>query len=171
MKKQILAPLLALFLLAACGKTQVVYVDRPVSEGPELSYAMDAVTATDQDTLQAAVDEAIQKSGELSMGLTFKNVAISYDGINFDCYLGNSDSNEYDMYIQIFGDEALTDELYLSGLIRPGEAFDHLTLNHALNLGSHDVYVSFTQVESNGEGGFNIVNQRMISIEFIVEQG
>lgn len=170
MKKQILAPLLALLLLSACGKTKVVYVDRPVTAGPELSYAMDAVTATDQDTLQAAVDEAIRKSEELSMGLIFKNAAFSYDGINFDCYLGNSDSNQYDMYIQIFGDEALTDELYLSGLIRPGEAFDHLTLNHALNVGNHDVFVAFTQVEPNAEGGFNIVNQQMLSIEFIVEQ-
>lgn len=82
-----------------------------------------------------------------SIALEFKNDAYSKDGQTFACYLGNSALNEYDMYVAIYANAELTDELYVSGLVPPGKGFDKLTLEKALDEGDHRVYVAFTQME------------------------
>lgn len=82
-----------------------------------------------------------------AIALEFKNDAYSKDGKTFACYLGNSALNEHDMYVAIYADAELTDELYVSGLVRPGSGFEELTLNKALDKGDHRVYVAFTQME------------------------
>lgn len=82
-----------------------------------------------------------------AIALEFKNDAYSKDGQTFACYLGNSALNEYDMYVAIYADAELTDELYVSGLVPPGKGFDKLTLEKALDEGDHRVYVAFTQME------------------------
>lgn len=119
------------------------------SAAPQLGYAEGVTVVEDPDALQKAVDEMYMKAAEGEIALEYKNDATSEDGTTFSCYIANSVSNSYDMYIQIFADAELTDELYLSGLLRPGTAFDTITLNHALDPGSNTVYVAFTQVEKD----------------------
>jgi hypothetical protein len=89
----------------------------------------------------------LEEAAQPGIGLSYRNDAFSTDGINFSCYVGNSTSNQYDAFIQIFADEALQDEVFLSQLLRPGQAFETLTLNHALPLGVTTCVVAFTQVE------------------------
>ena len=118
----------------------------PESNGPTLAYA-EGTTAVDEDSLRAAVDEMFASDG---MFVTeYRNDAFSADGETFECYVGNSDLNAYDMYIQIFADEDLTDQLLLTGLLRPGTVFREITLDHPLEPGTHRVYVYFTQVEED----------------------
>ena len=82
-----------------------------------------------------------------AIALEFKNDAYSKDGQTFACYLGNSALNEYDMYVAIYANAELTDELYVSGLVPPGSGFKEVTLDKALDEGDHRVYVAFTQME------------------------
>jgi hypothetical protein len=72
------------------------------------------------------------------------------------------------MYLQIFADDALQDEVFLSGLVAPGEAFDHITLSHALEKGVTRVYVAFTQVEET-DGEQAIRGQTLFTMDFHVD--
>lgn len=82
-----------------------------------------------------------------SVALEFKNDAYSNDGKTFVCYLGNSSLNERDMFIAIYADSALTEELYVSGLVPPGSGFEEITLDQELEEGDHRVYIVFTQMD------------------------
>lgn len=154
---------IALFLMRSCSAETTNIEDGGV---PKIGYA-EGVTALDESSLQAAMDDAIAKAAEGTIALSYKNTATSTDGTNFDCYIGNSLSNNYDMYIDIYADQALTDEIFLSGLFRPGEAFKEIELTHPLAPGTHTVYVAYTQVE---EDQATIHAQVVVTMEFVVNE-
>lgn len=142
--------------------------EKPTESGtPKIGYAEGVTAVDDQDALQQAVNDMLAKAAEGTMDLEYKNDATSEDGEKFTCYIANAASNRYDMYIQIFADAELTDQLYLSGLVRPGQAFRELDLEHALDSGSHTVYVAYTQVEEDLE---TIHSQVLVTMNFIVTQ-
>ena len=132
---------------------------------PKIGYA-ESVIAVDEDSLQKAVDEMFT-ADDGQFVTEYKNNAASTDGENFTCYIGNSPLNTYDMYIQIFADNDYTDQIFLSELLRPGTAFDHITLEHPLDPGDHTVYVAFTQV---GEDLASIVGQVVVTMDFTVTE-
>ena len=117
--------------------------------------------------MQKAVDEMYAHAAEGGVTLEYKNDARSTDGENFSCYIANAAENRYDMYLQIFADSELTDQLLLTGLIRPGSAFDNISLEHPLDPGTHRVYVAFTQVEEDLE---TIHAQVMVTMDFTVAE-
>jgi len=169
-RRTLLAALLATaVLLSGCGKQEqeeLPPADNAGRGGFRIGYQEGLTVVEDPNALQSAVDEMIEKSRE-AVGLEYKNEAYSSDGTNFVCYIANAERNEYDMFIAIYGDENFTDELFLSGLMRPGQAFDHLTLNHPLETGSHTVYVAFTQVEEvDGEQAIHA--QVLVTMNFTV---
>ena len=139
---------------------RTVYVEDP---GSPLGYAEGAV-GLDTDSLQAAVDALV---GDGEFATEYKNSALSTDGRNFSCYIGNSGLNKYDMYIQIFADEELTDQLLLTQLLRPGTALDSVSLDHALDPGNHRVYVYFTQVDDDH---VTIMGQFSVTMDFTVTE-
>lgn len=138
-------------------------VDSPDGDTPKLAYAEGTTVVTDEDALQKAVDEMYAEAADEGIPLSFKNDAFSTDGENFECYIANPASSRYDMYIQIFADDALTDQLFLSGLLRPGNAFETIKLDHPLDAGTHRVIVALTQVEDDLE---TIHAQTMITMDF-----
>lgn len=132
---------------------------------PKLGYAEGVTVVNDPDALQKAVDEMYAKAAEGNIMLEYANDATSTDGETFECYIANAVENSYDMYIQMFADSELTDQLLLTGLLRPGTAFDSITLDHALDPGTHRVYVAFTQVE---EDLATIHGQVMVTMDLTV---
>lgn len=167
--RRILALLLGLCVAlccTACKSGQPEEEDSSAS-APKIGYAEGVTVVEDPDALQKAVDEMYEKASQPGIGLEYKNDAYSSDGTNFECYIANAASNQYDMYIQIFADDALTDELFLSQLLRPGTAFDKLELNHSLENGDHRVYVAFTQIEEDLE---TIHAQTMVTMDFHVKE-
>jgi uncharacterized protein YxeA len=133
-----------------------------------IGYAENVTVASDPTSLQAAVDAMYAQSQE-AIGLEYKNDAYSDNGTDFTCYIANSAANRYDMYIDIYTDAEYTDEIYLSQLLRPGTAFDHLTTNRALEPGNHQVYVAFTQIEEI-DGVQGIHGQTVITMNFHVSK-
>ncbi len=162
---------LIVVILAVVGVALAVVLSRNSeteitdSETPKIGYAIEGVTAVDEDSLQKAVDEMNKKAAEGNIALEYKNDAFSDDGKNISCYIANSLSNEYDMYIQIFSDDAMKDQLFLSGLLRPGTAFETIALEKELARGDHMVYVAFTQVEEDLE---TIHGQVIVTMNFHV---
>lgn len=163
----LLAFLMTLAALTGCRKQEAqAEVSEETKTNPALSYASEGVMALENDAeTQAALEEALKSHPGIS--LEYKNDAFSKDGSTFDLYLGNSNLNAYDMYINIFADENFSDELYLSQLIRPGSAFDSVTLNRPLDEGDHRVYVVFTMVDMTGEEP-QIAGQTSATMDFHV---
>ena len=136
---------------------------------PRIGYATEAKVMLDQESLQAAADEAQKNAREGRISLQYQNDAFSKDGKTFSCYIANAPSNLYDMFLTIYADAALTDQIFLSGLVPPGSGFEEITLDHKLEQGDHTVYVAITQVDTGDDGEQTIKNQVMHTIEFHVE--
>lgn len=102
--------------------------------------------------------------------LTYNYQAFSNDGVNFSCLLSNAASNRYDLYFDLYADAEMTDEIFLSGLLPPGTALEQIELSHALPVGTTTVYVVFNQVDTDEDGNQTIVNQTVVTVEFIVAE-
>ena len=159
--------LLAAILAVLLTRPSTTNID---DEGvPKLGYATDAKVMLDQDSLQAAVDEALENAKNGMVALQYQNDAFSADGQTFSCYIANAPENLYDMFLTIYADADLTDQIFLSELVPPGSGFEEITLEHALDPGDHMVYVAVTQVETDDETGEQVMrNQVLHTIEFHV---
>lgn len=151
--------------LTACGKKEVVVVQN----GLTLDYATTGVSvASNQDDFQKAYDEAVKNAEEGMISLDFQNEAHSTDGKHFTCYLANSASNLYDMFIVVSAEDNLDDHLFISQLIPPGYAFDEIELTRALERGLHQLNVAFTQVAVEDERQV-IKGQTLVAVNFYVD--
>lgn len=141
------------------------------NNAPVIGYATEAKVMLDQDSLQAAFDQAMENAKNNRVGLRYVNDAFSTDGVTFDCLIANSSANIYDMFLTIYGDAELTDQIFLSGLVPPGSGFETVTLDHALESGDHTVYVALTLVETDTETGEQVIKgQAMHTMDFHVTQ-
>ena len=134
----------------------------------QVGYATEATVMLDQNSLQAAMDAAMENAKDGNVALLYKNDAYSENGTDFECYIVNSNSNKYDMFLTIYADESLTDQVFLSGLVPPGSGFEEITLDHALECGDHTAYVVLTQVDMDENGEQVIKNQVAHTMEFHV---
>jgi len=134
----------------------------------KIGYATEGVViGTDEDTLDAAIDKMMEEALD-GVGVEYRVAAYSEDGINFDCYIGNPADSPRDKFIAIYGDATLTDELFVSGLIRPGEIFQKVTLNRQLEEGPHQLFVAFNDVEEDEEGEQTLWGQTVMVVTFNV---
>lgn len=141
------------------------------SNSPAIGYASEATVMLDQDALQAAFDEAVKNAADGNIGLRYQNDAYSDNGIDFTCRIINSSSNIYDMFLTIYADAELTDQIFLSGLVPPGSGFENISLEHALAPGDHLVYVALTQVDTDEETGEQVIkHQVMHTMDFHVSE-
>ena len=160
--------LLAAILAVLLTRPSTTNID---DEGvPKLGYATDAKVMLDQDSLQAAMDEAMRNAADGNVGLKYKNDAYSDNGTDFECFIVNSESNKFDMFLTIYADAELTDQVFLSQLVPPGSGFETITLDHALEPGDHTVYVALTQVDTDQNGQQVIKNQVMHTMDFHVSK-
>lgn len=137
---------------------------------PKIGYSAEAKVMLDQDSLQAAMDQAMENAKNSRVGLRYKNNAFSTDGVTFECYIANSSTNIYDMFLTIYADAEMTDQIFLSGLVPPGSGFEEITLERALETGDHMVYVALTQVETDEESGEQVIkNQVVHTMDFHVK--
>jgi len=132
---------------------------------PTLSYAT-GLTVIDEDTMKSAVEEAINKMGQIAV--SYQGQATSSNGKDFSCYIANSQANEYDMYIGIYeGDvDENAEPLFLSGLMRPGEAFESITLDRPLDPGTHECTLSMTLVADDHQ---TLKGQTLLGYTLVVE--
>ncbi len=153
--------------------------EKALANGGRIGYATEGVVATDPQTLQEMIDESRKQAQDPknAISLQYKENAISEDGKNFDCFIGNSRRNAYDMFITIYADQQLTDELFLSELLRPGSRFEKIELERTLEPGVHTAYIVYTQVSEkedpqskDGEFIQVIHNQIATTINLIVEE-
>lgn len=132
-----------------------------------VAYATEGVTVVDdQNAIQKAAEE-IYNAPDDGIGLKYQNDAFSSDGENFTCMLANSELNAYDAFFTICANAEMTDELFVSGLLRPGQAFEKIRLEHPLESGDHTVYVTIALVDEV-DGEQVVVNHMTYTMDFHV---
>lgn len=168
---------LVLVIVVLCAVVCYVLFFRPdsvaIEDGntPRIGYATEATVMLDQDSLQAAVDEALENAKNNRVALRYKNDAYSADGKTFSCHIINDTANIYDMFLTIYADSGMSEQLFLSGLVPPGSGFEEITLDKALAPGDHKVVVAVTQVADDEETGEQLIkNQVVHTMEFHVTQ-
>lgn len=152
--KIVIAVAAAVIVVAVCVTAVILLRDGGSVDAPEsgIGYAQGAVVVLDEDSLQAALEEAQRNAQDGLVALNYQNDAFSSDGKNFSCYIVNDSANLYDMFLTIFADAELTDRLLLTGLVPPGSGFEKITLDHALEKGNHTVYVAVSLVDTAEDG-------------------
>lgn len=134
----------------------------------------DGVTVvTDPVDLNERVDKLYQAASEEGIDVEYKNEAFSTDGTTFACYIGNPSRSNYPMYITIYADTTFQEELFISGLLKPGQAFNKVTMSRALEDGVNVLPVCYTQVYEphtglNDTDDFTIRGQTVLTLNFNV---
>jgi uncharacterized protein YxeA len=134
------------------------------TRSPILKYD-EAAVALDENGLERQIQEMKNAAGDVS--LEYKNDAVSNDGTHFDCYLANSDLNTEDMFIAIFKDASLEEQVYLSGLLRPGTSINKFESEIKFEPGLHSVVALFTSV---GEDHETMTSQLAVEIKLTVNE-
>lgn len=165
--KIIIAISAAVVVIAVCITVIILSRDKE-SDSTGIAYASEAVVVLDQDSLQAAVNAAQANARNNMVALSYQNNAYSTDGKTFSCFIANSGENIFDMFLAIYADADMTDQVYLSGLVRPGSGFEEITLDRELEPGDHTMYVAVTQVVTEEDGTQVIKNQVVHTIDFHV---
>jgi hypothetical protein len=166
-KRTAVSLLAGLTLFASGCKKQEAVQEAQDNSGFRIGYAQGVTVVDSEFALRREYEAMLEASKQEGMSLEFTNEAYSLDGVNVNCYIANSPLNSYDMFIIIYGDEDFTDQLYLSELLRPGTAFEHIQLEHALDPGSHTVYVVYTTVEE-ADGEQAIHDQQIVTMNIQV---
>jgi hypothetical protein len=159
--KAVLIAAVAVVLVVIIAAAAVVISSRKSSD-LGIGYATEAKVMLNQNDLQAAMDQAMENAKDGNISLLYKNNAYSSDGSTFSCYIVNAAGNAYDMFLTIYSDLEMTDELYLSQLVPPGSGFEEITLEHPLAEGDHTVYVALTQVETDEETGEQTIHKQVV---------
>jgi hypothetical protein len=145
-----------------------VILNQPKDTG--IGYSTEAKVLVTQEDIDKAAAEALANAENGDVALSYQNDAFSNDGSNFDCRIMNSTGNKFDMFLTIYSDLNLSDELFLSQLVPPGSGFENITLEHPLENGDHTVYVAFTQVKNDEETGEEVIaNQVVFTMDFHVD--
>ncbi len=93
--------------------------------------------------------EKLKEGADDRIPLHFSTTAVSEDGVNFECVLGNPDGAKYDIYFDIYADADCTEQIYLSGLVAPGTQLESFKSSKTFPKGTQDVVLVITQVEDD----------------------
>lgn len=137
---------------------------------PAITIGMEnnGVVALKPDDLGVFMEEAWKEAASGMMDISFKNIAVSTDGVNFECSFGNPASNPYYMYYNIYTDATFEDEIYLSGLVEPGMSIESFQSKIKLDPGEYDTVLVFTQVK---EDKATLCGQFMVALTLKVYDG
>jgi uncharacterized protein YxeA len=167
-KNVLIAAVVVVLVVIIAAAAVVYHMQQNANTG--IGYATEAQVLITQEDLDKAAAEAEANAANGDVALAYQNDAFSEDGTNFECRILNSSGNKFDMFLTIYSDLNLTDELFLSQLIPPGSGFENITLEHPLDAGDHTVYVVLTQVKQDEETGEEVVaNQVIHTMDFHVE--
>ena len=119
------------------------------------------------DAMKEWNESVLAEMEDNQVPMVFAPNAISKDGENFTCEIGNPPGAKYLMYLDMYADTELKDEIYLSGLIEPGQGITEFKTNKKFPKGETDVVIVFTTVQEDRQ---TIVAQTMMYLTLQVEE-
>lgn len=118
------------------------------------------------DKLKEWNEQALKEMEDNQIPIIYSPTAKSEDGVNFTCDIGNPEGAKYYMYLDLYADTSLEEEVYLSGLIEPGKGITSFTTNRAFPQGETDAVLVFTTVQDDMK---TIVAQTMVVLTLSVK--
>ena len=171
--KTLLIVIIVLAVLIIAGLTTVIVLllnkeDKPIQNNNNngLINYQPGVIGVDVDNFQAEFDQAVKDMQNSSIGIVFNNYAVSSDGINFKCYLGNAEGNGKDIYFNIYKDSSFSEQILLTGLIPPGSGIDTFKSEIDLEPGQYEAVLVLTKVDDDHS---TILSQTNVQITLHVE--
>ena len=117
------------------------------------------------DKLQQWNESALQEAQDTQIPVSFSPTVTSSDGVNFDCEIGNPPGAKYYMYLDIYSDTTLEEEVYLSGLLAPGTGITSFTTSKTFPKGDTEGVLVLTTVREDQQ---TIVAQTMVALTLSV---
>lgn len=111
------------------------------------------------DQLKDWNEKALQEAKDTQIPVSFAPNATSTDGVNFLCQIGNPPGAKHYMYLDIYADTSLEEEVYLSGLLEPGKGITSFSTNRTFPKGETEVVLVFTTVQDDMQ---TLVAQTMV---------
>lgn len=112
------------------------------------------------------LSEILKEDAENRIPLQFATNAVSSNGVDFVCKLGNPEGAIYDVYFDMYTDADFTDQIYLSGLVPPGSQIESFTTNRTFPQGNTEIVLVITQVADDHK---TITGQVPISLTLVVK--
>ncbi|MBD5081344.1 MAG: hypothetical protein HDT44_06215 [Ruminococcaceae bacterium] len=155
--KTLLIVIIVLAVLIIAGLTTVIVLllnkdDKPIQDNNNNGGLIDyqpGVIGVNVDDFQAEFDQAVKDMQNSSIGIIFNNYAVSEDGKNFKCYLGNAEGNGKDIYFNIYKDISFSEQILLTGLIPPGSGIDTFESEIDLDPGQYEAVLVLTKVDDD----------------------
>lgn len=111
------------------------------------------------DKLKEWNESALQEMEDNQIPMIYSPTATSTDGVNFECEIGNPAGAKYYMYLDLYSDTSLEEEIYLSGLLEPGKGITSFSTSKTFPQGETDTVLVFTTVQDDQK---TIVAQTMV---------
>ncbi len=163
-KTLIIILMIVIILLLAGGITAFVLMkaDKEPTEstpgGKQIPLDVNAGVLS-PDQLKDWNESALQEAQDTQIPVSFAPNATSSDGTNFLCEIGNPPGAKYYMYLDLYSDTTLTEEVYLSGLLEPGKGITSFTTNRPFPKGETDAVLVLTTVKDDQQ---TLVAQTMV---------
>lgn len=119
------------------------------------------------DKLKEWNESVLAEMEDYQIPIAFSPTATSTDGVNFSCEIGNPPGAKYYIYLDMYSDTSLEEEVYLSGLLEPGQGIFNFTTNRAFPKGETDIVLVISTVQDNRE---TIVAQTMMALTLQVSE-
>lgn len=166
-KRIIIVLIIVIVLLLAGGITAFALInanaDKPgevtnSAGGKQIPLEVNA-GVLNPDQLKDWNESALKEAQDTQIPVSFSPIATSTDGENFSCEIGNPPGAKYYMYLDIYSDTKLEEEVYLSGLLEPGKGITSFKTNRPFPKGETDTVLVLTTVQDDMQ---TIVAQTMV---------
>ena len=111
------------------------------------------------DKLKEWNEEALREMEDNQIPMIYSPTATSKDGVNFECEIGNPAGAKYYMYLELFPDTSLDEDVYLSGLLEPGKGITSFSTSKTFPKGETDAVLVLTTVREDKQ---TLVAQTMV---------
>lgn len=164
-KKIIIILIIVIVLLLAGGAVFFIMNNRSDTEGDttsgkQIPLEVNAGVMTG-DKLKEWNESVLRDMEDNQIPMVFSPTAISKDGKNFSCEIGNPPGAKYYIYLDMYSDTTLSEEIYLSGLLDAGQGITTFQTNKTFPKGETDIVLVFTTVREDRQ---TIVAQTMVAL-------
>lgn len=163
-KKIIIILIIIIVLLLAGGAVFFIMnnnrsgTESDTTSGKQIPLEINAGVLTG-DKLKEWNESVLRDMEDTQIPMVFSPTAISKDGKNFSCEIGNPPGAKYYMYLDMYSDTTLSEEIYLSGLLDAGQGITTFQTNKTFPKGETDIVLVFTTVREDRQ---TIVAQTMV---------
>lgn len=169
-KKIIIILIIVIVLLVAGGVTFFILNGKKPAEsgttsGKQIPLEVNA-GVLDPDKMKEWNESALKEMEDNQIPVAFSPTATSSDGENFSCEIGNPPGAKYLMYLDMYADTSLEEQVYLSGLLEPGQGITSFKTSKTFPKGETDIVLVLTTVQDDHQ---TIVAQTMVALTLVVE--